>query len=259
MAAEAEPVFETIAATTATSVSAQNPFLRIDLEQKLGGLALRVRCALGAPWSVLFGVSGAGKTSLLRLLGGLSRPDAGTVVLQGETLVDTAANVWVPPGKRGIGFVSQRPALFPHMNVTDNVSFALAGLDRAGRAARVDEMLTLFRADGLARRMPADLSGGEKQRVALARALAPQPRLLLLDEPFTGLDAELKLAILEALTGWLARRAVPAVYVSHDVAEAFQTGAEVLVLESGRLVAQGSAPSVLAARREALLRQLGSA
>ncbi len=252
-------MFETMAAAAATSASAQNSFLRMDLEQRLGGLALRVRCALGAPWSVLFGASGAGKTSLLRLLGGLSRPDAGTVVLQGRTLVDTASNAWVPPGERGIGFVSQRPALFPHMNVTDNVSFALAGLERAERAARVEEMLALFRADGLARRMPADLSGGEKQRVALARALAPQPRLLLLDEPFTGLDAELKLAILEALTGWLARRAVPALYVSHDVAEAFQTGAEVLVLEGGRLVAQGPAHSVLAAHREALLRQLGSA
>ena len=251
-------MFETMAATTATSTSEQNAFLRMDLEQRLGGLGLRVRCTLAAPWSVLFGASGAGKTSLLRLLGGLSRPDTGSVVLHGKTLVDTSAKVWVAPGERGIGFVSQRPALFPHMNVADNVSFALAGLDRAERAARVEEMLTLFRADGLARRMPADLSGGEKQRVALARALAPQPRLLLLDEPFTGLDGELKLVILEALTGWLARHAVPALYVSHDVAEAFQTGAEVLVLEGGRLVAQGPAKSVLASRREALLRQLGS-
>src|ERR1700712_1316099 len=101
MVAGAGPVFETMAVAATRSAPADDAFLRMDVEQRLGGLALRVRCTLAAPWSVLFGASGAGKTSLLRLLGGLSRPDAGSVALQGKTLVDTSANAWLPPGERG--------------------------------------------------------------------------------------------------------------------------------------------------------------
>ncbi len=107
----------------------------------------------------------------------------------------------MPPAQRGIGFVTQRPTLFPNMDVTANVAFGLSGLSRQSSEERVAQMLELFHAGHLARRMPADLSGGEKQRVALARALAPEPQLLLLDEPFTGLDADLKSLIMEQADG----------------------------------------------------------
>jgi molybdate transport system ATP-binding protein len=234
-------------------------YLQVDVEHKLGELSLQVSCALSAPWTVLFGPSGAGKTSLLRVIGGLTRPDRGRVVLHGCTLVETEKGVWVHPGQRAVGFVTQRPTLFPHMNVTENVSFGLSGLDGRSRKERVGEMLELFQAGQLARRMPGDLSGGEKQRVALARALAPGPRLLLLDEPFTGMDADLKVSILQQLTAWLTEREVPALYVSHDVAEAFQTGADVMVIDHGQIQAHGPARVVLGGRREQLLRQLGGA
>jgi molybdate transport system ATP-binding protein len=233
-------------------------YLQAGIEHTLGDLSLRISCALSAPWTVLFGPSGAGKTSLLRVLGGLTRPERGRVILDGRTLVETESGVWVPPAERGIGFVTQQPALFPHMDVTSNVAFGLSGLSRRSRGERVEQMLQLFHAGHLARRRPADLSGGEKQRVALARALAREPRLLLLDEPFNGLDADLKAGILEQLTAWLAERNIPAIYVSHDVAEAFQTAAEVMVIESGQIQAHGPAQAVLAARREQLLRQLGA-
>jgi ABC-type sulfate/molybdate transport systems ATPase subunit len=208
--------------------------------------------------AVLFGPSGAGKTSLLRVLGGLTRPERGRVVLNGRTLLETENGVWVSPAERGIGFVTQQPTLFPHMDVTGNVAFGLSGLSRSAIAGRVGQMLQLFHAGHLAKRRPMDLSGGEKQRVALARALAPEPRLLLLDEPFTGLDADLKASILEQLTAWLAQRQIPALYVSHDVAEAFQTGADVMVIQSGQIQAHGPARVVLSAHREQLLRQLGA-
>jgi molybdate transport system ATP-binding protein len=227
-------------------------FLQVDLEHAIGDLPLRVTCALSAPWTVLFGPSGAGKTSVLRMLGGLIRPDRGRVVLHGRTLVETERGTWVPPARRGIGFVSQRPTLFPNMDVTANVAFGLSGNGKE----RVGPMLELFEAGHLAGRRPRELSGGEKQRVALARALAPEPKLLLLDEPFAGLDAGLKGRILKRLTAWLGARGVPAVYVSHDIAEVFQAGADVLVMDRGRIQAQGPAQVVLAGQREQLLRQL---
>jgi molybdate transport system ATP-binding protein len=233
-------------------------YLRIDVEHTLGELTLHIDCALSAPWTVLFGPSGAGKTSLLRVLGGLTRPHRGRVVLHGRTLADTGNGTWVAPARRQIGFVTQRPTLFPHLNVSANVAFGLRGLSRQASEERVVQMLELFQASQLARRTPANLSGGERQRVALARALAPQPRLLLLDEPFTALDAGLKLIILEQLTRWLAEHKVPALYVSHDVAEAFQTASDVMVIERGQIQAQGPPETVLASQREQLLRQLDS-
>jgi molybdate transport system ATP-binding protein len=233
-------------------------YLRIDIEHTLGELTLRIDCALSAPWTVLFGPSGAGKTSLLRVLGGLTRPHRGRVVLHGRTLADSGNGTWVGPAQREIGFVTQRPTLFPNLNVSANVAFGLRGLSRRSSEERVVQMLELFQAGELARRMPADLSGGERQRVALARALAPQPRLLLLDEPFTALDADLKVLILEQLNHWLAQHQVPALYVSHDVAEAFHTAADVMVIERGQIQAHGPPETVLANQREQLLRQLDS-
>ena len=231
-------------------------YLRAEIDHRVGNFPLRVSCGLSAPWTILFGPSGAGKTSLLRVLAGLTRPDRGRVLLEGRALVETENGTWIKPAERDVGFVSQRPVLFPHMDVTANVAFGVTTLERRERGLRVAEMLALFEASHLAERAPRDLSGGEQQRVALARALAPEPRFLLLDEPFTGLDGGLKSIILERLTVWLAARKIPALYVSHDAGEALETGAEVLVMKDGEIQAQGPAALVLAAQRERLLRQL---
>lgn len=236
----------------------EHAFLAANIEHQIGTFDLRVSFSLTSPWTVLFGPSGAGKSTVLRLISGLIQPKNGQITLNYHTILDVKQGLNIPAGRRRIGYVTQQPALFPHMTVRRNVAFGLHTLTAAEREQRIDEMLSLFRVTELSERLPRELSGGEYQRVALARALAPEPKLLMLDEPFSGLDADLKASILNELTGWLASREIPALYVSHDLAEAYQTAADVIVIENGRLEVQGPVQQVLAPRRERLLRQLGA-
>ncbi len=232
-------------------------FLTAEIEHRIGTFNLRIGFSLTSNWTVLFGPSGAGKSTILRILAGLIQPQNGKITMQNRVLLDVQQRMSIQAGKRRIGYLTQQPALFPHMTVCRNVAFGLHAFSPDERNQRVKEMLRLFRVEELSDRLPGELSGGEYQRVALARALAPGPRLLMLDEPFSGLDAELKESILSELTVWLAARKVPALYVSHDLAEAYQTAADVIVIENGRLEVQGPVQHVLALRRERLLRQLG--
>jgi molybdate transport system ATP-binding protein len=233
--------------------------LTAEIKHRVGAIDIRASFRLHQPWTMLFGPSGAGKSTILRILAGLTRPASGIVTLRDRTLVNTSTKILVPAGKRGIGFVMQQPALFPHMTVYKNVAFGLHSIDSAQREHRIIEMLKLFRIEAFAERLPNRLSGGERQRVALARALAPEPALLLLDEPFSGLDASLKESILTELATWLKERNLPALYVSHDVAEAYQTAADVIVIENGQTKMQGPVDAVLAQQRQQLLEQLGAA
>ena len=232
-------------------------WLQAEFEHGLGDFQLCGSFALHRPWTVLFGPSGAGKSTLLRILAGLVRPDRGKLLFGDRVLFDTHHKNYVPPGKRQVGFLGQSPSLFPHLSVAKNIVYGLHGLPAREQTARLDSMLTLFHIEALASRRPEEISGGERQRVGLARALAPEPRWLLLDEPFAALDASLKDEILTDLTHWLRERNIPSLYVSHDLAEAYQTGAEVLVLRGGRIEAQGPAETVLVEERARLLRQLG--
>ncbi len=220
------------------------------------GLHLHVDFSLTARRNVLFGASGAGKSTLLRLLAGLLAPSQGAIAMNGVNVTDTAAGVAVLPGQRGIGYLTQEPALFPHLSVESNIAYGLHRLGRNTRRERVSTMLGLFSLDSLAQRMPARLSGGERQRVALARVLAPDPSLLLLDEPFASLDAPLQQKTTAALEQYLETRQTTLLSVSHDVAEVYASGAEVLLLESGRIIAQGVSTQVLAPHRNRLLELL---
>ncbi len=162
----------------------------------------------------VIGESGSGKSTLLRLIAGLEMPNSGRIEINGRTIVDE--RTFIPPEQRGIGMVFQDYALFPHMTVTKNIEFGLHRMGRAGRAARAAEMFELVKLGGFASRYPHELSGGQQQRVALARALAPQPSLLLMDEPFSNLDAELKAAIRLELREILRRASMTCLFVTHD-------------------------------------------
>lgn len=236
------------------------PWLKFAIHHTANQLTLAAEATLTGSLAVLVGPSGAGKTSLLRSIAGLMRPQQGYVTIAGTTVWDGGHRIRLTPAERGCGFVMQRPALFPALTVRENIAFGLASLPREEREQRVQEMAALFRIEALLTRRPAQLSGGEQQRVAVARTLAPGPRLLLLDEPFAGLNLDLKNAILTELESWLTRTATPVLYVTHDVAEAWRMGsrpdAEVLRMESGRIVAQGRAVDVLAADRAQLLNSL---
>jgi molybdate transport system ATP-binding protein len=195
---------------------------------------------------VLFGPSGSGKTTVLRCLAGLERPDEGSIHFANQTWFDSARGPCLPPQRRDIGYLSQEPALFPHLSVGANVAFGLGTLSRRERTARVGELLDLLGLAGLQARWPARLSGGEKQRVALARALARRPGLLLLDEPLSALDTPTREDLRHHLRAWLAAAAVPTVLVTHDRTEALALGDEVVVQGDGRVLQAGPVDEVFA-------------
>ena len=182
----------------------------------------------------VLGPSGSGKSTLLRTVAGLVRPDAGRVLLDGRDLAD------VPPHRRGIGFMLQEGALFPHRDVGGNVGFGLemAGMARGQLRRRTAELLELVGLAGLERRSIGTLSGGERQRVALARALAPEPRVLLLDEPLGSLDRPLRERLADELVELFERLGLTVVHVTHDVGEAFAIGDRVALMRGGRVVQQ---------------------
>ncbi|MGH2787866.1 MAG: ABC transporter ATP-binding protein [Actinomycetota bacterium] len=181
----------------------------------------------------LLGPSGCGKTTALRVIAGFEEPDSGTVALGGRTVTGSA---WVPPERRRIGMVFQDWALFPHLDVWGNVAF---GLDEQ-RDERVREVLELVRLEGLENRMAHELSGGQQQRVALARALAPSPELILLDEPFSNLDANLRARVRAEVREVLQEAKVTAIWVTHDQEEALSMADEIAVMTAGRVLQVGT-------------------
>ncbi len=205
-----------------------------DGERVLDGVSL---CVESGSTVALLGPSGSGKTTLLRIVAGLEFPDDGTVEVGGRLL--SGPGTLVPPEQRRVGMVFQDWALFPHLNVARNVGFGLPRAERRS-SARIDEALELVGMSGFADRMPDTLSGGQQQRVALARAVAPRPRVLLLDEPFSNLDATMRVRVRSEIHTLLQDLGVTAVFVTHDQDEAFVLGDRVAVVSAGRVVQHGT-------------------
>jgi len=248
------------------SLSEIAPHLSVRIQHRLGALELDVAFTLTQPWTVLFGPSGSGKTTVLRAIAGFVRPDAGRIVscFYGRDFVmtDTAQKIFVKPHERSVRVAGQGAALFPHLTVRENIAFgARPQTEGTAAAAIVEEAIARFQLPALAEKFPSMLSGGERQRVAIARAATAavslgEGSILLLDEPFTGQDVQLRDELIEELRGWLALMERPVLSVTHDVGETFQLGTEVIKIADGRVVQQGPVVEVLALERERLLQQL---
>jgi molybdate transport system ATP-binding protein len=228
--------------------------LRVEAQTTLGGLELAVAVEVAAGECLaLAGPSGAGKTSLLRVVAGLLRPERGRVTADGETWLDTDAGVDLPPERRRCGYVFQDYALFPHLSAWQNVAYPLRGVPRGERRRRAVELLDRF---GLGARVddhPRTLSGGERQRVAVARVLAREPGVLLLDEPLSALDARTRAGAARELAGVLRDLEVPALLVTHDFSEAAQLGDRVGVIDAGHVIQEGTPTELAAAPRSAFV------
>jgi molybdate transport system ATP-binding protein len=240
-------------------------FFTAEMELRAGALSIHAQFALSEPWTVLFGPSGSGKTTVLRTIAGFVRPDSGRIVLGEKILVDCTSSVFVPPYERPVRTAGQMARLFPHRTVRWNTMYGSGWRSKPADVAEIsEETMKLFRLTALPDRMPRDLSGGERQRGAVARAVVsavtydgPGKPLLLLDEPFSGLDNAMRDELVVELQGWLRRWNIPVLSVTHSVGEAFQLGAEVIKIAEGRVVQQGPVGEVLAEERNRLMEQLG--
>jgi molybdate transport system ATP-binding protein len=214
--------------------------------------------ALDAPHgiTIVFGASGSGKSTLLRCLAGLLTPESGEIAVGSTQLFDTAKAINVAPQSRKIGYVFQQLALFPHMSVERNMAYGVPHLAPAERHKRIASTAERFGIAHLLARKPGAISGGERQRVALARALVSDPRLLLLDEPLSGLDHNTQSRIMDDLRAWNAAHDIPILYVTHSHREVFALGERVVVLEDGRVLATGTPQEVMDAPAHETLAQL---
>ncbi|HEX5433575.1 MAG TPA: ATP-binding cassette domain-containing protein [Candidatus Angelobacter sp.] len=184
--------------------------------------------------TIIFGPSGSGKTTILQCIAGLLRPDEGLISVGGERLFDSAKHLDCPPQQRRIGYVFQELALFPHMTSAENIAFGIRG-NGSRKIDMVRDILERFRITHAAEHRPGEISGGERQRVALARALVTEPRILLLDEPFSALDDTLKIEIMADLKQWLEQHPIPVLLVTHDRMEAGALGRRTLLLKQGKI------------------------
>ncbi|MGH9516492.1 MAG: molybdenum ABC transporter ATP-binding protein [Terriglobales bacterium] len=230
--------------------------VRRTLSSEGGGFQLDVALVLEKGITILFGPSGAGKTTLLDCIAGLAQPERGRISAGTRVLFDSEDGISLNATERKIGYVFQDLALFPHLTVEGNVAYGLADLKAEDRKQRVAAALESLRISDLRARRPAELSGGERQRVALARALVMQPSVLLLDEPLAALDMPVRMKIAEDLRRSVQALPIPVLYVTHSRDEVFMLGVRMLMMERGKIIAEGTPHQVMSAPRTETVAQL---
>ena len=231
------------------STARADDLLTIRIRHRLSRLDLDVAVEVGRETLALVGPSGAGKTSVLRAVAGLMRPDWARIDLAGRTLIDTERRIDLPPESRHVGMVFQEGALFPHLSMAANIEYGLRPRPRGRRErrARATELLAHYGIEDLAETRPGKASGGERQRAALARAVATTPDILLLDEPLSALDSVTKAHVSRELASWLADLSLPTILVSHDYADVVGLAARIAVIDAGRIVQTGTADDLMRA------------
>jgi molybdate transport system ATP-binding protein len=220
------------------------------------GFALDVDFSASPGVTILFGASGAGKTTLLDCVAGLARPESGKIQVGRTTFFDSASKVNLAVAARNVGYVFQSLALFPHLSVEENIGYGLNSRAKDARNASIQSILEAFRIEGLRKRRPGEISGGERQRVALARSLVTDPCVLLLDEPLAALDVVTKSRIVDDLRAWNEAHCIPILYVTHSREEVFALGSRVVMLDGGRVAASGDPHEVMGAPRQEAVAQL---
>jgi len=246
-------------ATALKNAQLQVPAQGLDIrirKQLTPSFELDVASSLHRGITILFGASGAGKTTFLDCIAGLSTPDSGRIAFGNTVFFDSEKRMNVPARQRRVGYVFQDLALFPHLTVEANVAYGLAGISADERKGRVEGTLDSLGIARLRNRRPAQLSGGERQRAALARALVTEPSILLLDEPLAALDLPVRMKIADDLRRLVQDLPIPVLYVTHNRDEVFMLGETLLVLENGKLIAQGTPHQVLSAPRGETVAQL---
>jgi molybdate transport system ATP-binding protein len=224
--------------------------LRVDVRTK-ADFALDVAFEAPPGVTVLFGPSGSGKSTTLAAIAGLTKPSSGRITIGDDVWFDSKTKTQVPVHRRHVAFVFQSLALFPHMTAIDNVMYGMdRALDAATRARRARDVLGRLRVAHLAERRPVTFSGGEAQRVALARALAIQPRVILLDEPFSALDRELRVELIADMRESIRELDVPVIFVTHHRQEARALGDRLVLLEAGRVKRLGKVADLIGASRD---------
>ncbi|HEY1743289.1 MAG TPA: ATP-binding cassette domain-containing protein [Granulicella sp.] len=244
----------------AEATSLKTPHHRLAVHRQLGPLRLDVDLTLSAPWTLIFGPSGSGKSSLLRAACGLLDHN-GVEFARHDTTGQWLSLSTAATHRRSLSYAPQNSTLFPHLTISENVLFpSQSARSDSNHEPLVEEVLELFEVRTYADRLPRELSGGERQRVNLARAFAvPDAKLMLLDEPFSGVDRAMRDALLPRMQEWLIQHGIPVLSVSHDVDEALLLGAEVVVLNLGSVVRQGPAQKILNEERTRILQILGPA
>ena len=245
---------------TSAEILVERASLRCDLRKRQAPkgheFLLDVAFEAAPGFTILFGPSGAGKTTLLDCIAGLSRADSGRISIGNRVLFDSSQSINIAVAKRAVGYVLQDLALFPHLTVAQNVGYGLSHLSHSERTQRTTTILQTFRIGHLEHRNAREISGGERQRAALARTLVLDPDVLLLDEPLAALDTATKSRILDDLRQWQRTHLLPILYVTHSRDEVFALGERVIVLDAGRIVAEGTPHEVMMAPMHETVAQL---